>query len=70
LADVVMPGLSGSELVSEIRSIQPGIKVLFVSGYTDSAIVHHGLLDANENFMQKPFTVASLAHNVKRILHA
>ena len=70
LTDVVMPGIGGSELVSALRIIQPEIKALYVSGYTDSAIVHHGLLDAKDNFLQKPFTVAGLANNIRKLLSA
>jgi len=70
LTDVVMPGLGGNDLVLAIRNLKPETKALYISGYTDSAIVHHGLLDAKDNFLQKPFTVAGLANNVRRILRA
>src|SRR5213082_164320 len=56
LTDVVMPRTSGKEVADQLTKMQPGLKVLFMSGYTDEAIVHHGVLDANVEFIQKPFT--------------
>ena len=69
ITDVVMPGTSGPELVQQISSIQPDMKVLYVSGYTDEAIVHHGVLDENTPFLQKPFTPQKLAVKVQELLH-
>jgi PAS domain S-box-containing protein len=68
ITDVVMPGTSGPELVKQISSIQPDMKVLYVSGYTDEAIVHHGVLDENTPFLQKPFTPQKLALKVQELL--
>jgi len=70
ITDVVMPKMGGRELSDCLREITPGLKVLFVSGYTDSAIVHHGVLDAGTNFLQKPFTVEQLAGKVREVLEA
>jgi two-component system, cell cycle sensor histidine kinase and response regulator CckA len=68
LTDAIMPGMSGKELVSRIQKLRPTIKSLFVSGYTDNSIVHHGILDANVAFLQKPFSRDGLAHKVRQVL--
>ena len=69
ITDVVMPGKSGPELVRQISTLQPDMKILYVSGYTDEAIVHHGVLDENTPFLQKPFTPQKLALKVQELLH-
>jgi CheY-like chemotaxis protein len=68
LTDVVMPGAGGKEVADHLSSLCPGIKVLFMSGYTDEAIVHHGILDSDVKFIQKPFTPAALARKVREVL--
>ena len=68
LTDVIMPGMGGRELYDRISEQRPAIKVLFMSGYTDDAIVHHGVLDAGTSFLQKPFSAISLARKVKEVL--
>jgi two-component system, cell cycle sensor histidine kinase and response regulator CckA len=70
LTDVVMPGISGRTLVTRLESMRPGIKSLFMSGYTDNAIVDHGILDSKVAFLQKPFTVQSLAHKVREVINS
>jgi PAS domain S-box-containing protein len=68
LTDVVMPGSGGREIAKQITVRRPGIKVLYMSGYTTNAIIHHGVLDPGTSFLQKPFTPALLAGKVREVL--
>jgi two-component system cell cycle sensor histidine kinase/response regulator CckA len=68
LTDVVMPGMSGRELAEGLKLRYPGIKVLYMSGYTDDAIVHHGVIEEGINYIQKPFTLDSLARKLREVL--
>ncbi len=68
ITDVVMPQMSGKELYVEIMRRQPGAKVLFISGYTDDALAHHGVLDEGLWFLEKPFSPARLAQKVRQVL--
>jgi PAS domain S-box-containing protein len=68
VTDVVMPGMSGRELVDRLMSLWPGMKVLYMSGYTDNAIVHHGVLDPGIAYIQKPFAPDALASKVREII--
>jgi len=68
LTDVVMPKVSGRELANRLEKLQPGIKVLFMSGYTDNVIVHHGVLEEGAQFIQKPFSPEQLATRVREVL--
>jgi YesN/AraC family two-component response regulator len=68
MTDVVMPGISGRELAERASQIRPGIKILYMSGYTDQAVVHHGILETDAVLLQKPFTAATLASKLREIL--
>jgi CheY-like chemotaxis protein len=68
ITDVVMPKISGKEVAEQLKTIHPETKVLFMSGYTDEAIVHHGIVDSTIAFIQKPFSEHALAHKVREVL--
>ncbi len=70
LTDVVMPGISGKELAERVGQIRTGIKILYMSGYTDQAVVHHGILESDAVLLQKPFTLVTLASKLREILAA
>lgn len=70
LTDVVMPGMSGNDMSKVLLTKQPGMPVLYMSGYTDDAIVQHGVLEAGINFLQKPFSPDALASKVREVLDA
>ena len=68
LADIIMPGMSGSELAKLLKPLYPEIKILYMSGYTDNAVVRHGVLEKGVNYIQKPFTMEGLARKVREVL--
>jgi PAS domain S-box-containing protein len=68
LTDVVMPKMNGGELYKKLLDLKPGLKALFMSGYTEDAIAHHGVLDKGAHFIQKPFTIQALAKAVRKAL--
>ncbi|MCW5968903.1 MAG: response regulator [Blastocatellales bacterium] len=70
ISDVVMPYLGGRALAEQIAAARPGCRVMFLSGYTDDAVVRHGVLEAEFAFLQKPFTASSLAQKVRSVLDA
>jgi two-component system, cell cycle sensor histidine kinase and response regulator CckA len=70
LTDVIMPGMSGRELADRFAESRPETKVIFMSGYTDSAIEHQGVLETGANFIQKPFATDGMARRVREVLDA
>ncbi len=68
LTDVIMPGMNGRELAASISSSRPDVRVLYMSGYTENAIGHNGLLDAGINLLQKPFSLPALKDKVREVL--
>lgn len=68
LTDLILPGMSGTELARSLAALRPGVKVLFMSGYADDHDVHHGILDPGARFIGKPFTSEALARKVRQML--
>jgi DNA-binding NtrC family response regulator len=68
LTDVVMPGESGPELSRQLITQRPALKVIYMSGYTEEAIVHHGVLKPGIAFLNKPFTSETLGAKLREVL--
>lgn len=68
ITDVVMPGMGGREMVKQLIETRPGIKVLYLSGYTEDAIISDGSIEKGTAFLQKPFTLQSLSRKVREVL--
>jgi two-component system cell cycle sensor histidine kinase/response regulator CckA len=68
LSDVVMPQISGRELAQRVAPIRPEMRVLFMSGHTEDAILRHGVMNATLTFVQKPFTLEALGRKIRAVL--
>ncbi len=70
LTDLILPGANGREIAKQVVAVRPSIRVLYMSGYTDDVIVHHGVLEPGLAFVQKPFTGSALAKRIREVLAA
>jgi two-component system, cell cycle sensor histidine kinase and response regulator CckA len=68
VTDVVMPGMDGRELAKRLTERCPELRAIFISGYTDNAVVRNGFRDPNTVYLQKPFTLDSLARKVREVI--
>jgi two-component system NtrC family sensor kinase len=69
LTDVILPGgMNGRELANEVKKIRPDLPVLYATGYTRNAIIHHGRLDTDVDLLTKPFTTEALAGKVRQVI--
>ena len=68
VTDVVMPELGGREMVTVVRNRWPHVKVVFMSGYSEDAVLLHGVLEKNSTFIEKPFTPSQLAAKVQELM--
>jgi YesN/AraC family two-component response regulator len=68
ITDLVMPGISGRELAQVLGGLRPDLKTIYMSGYTDDAVLRHGIHELGATFLQKPFSLGTLASKVRDIL--
>jgi PAS domain S-box-containing protein len=68
VTDIIMPGMTGRELAEALARERPGVRTLYISGYTDDAVIRHGVLEAGTPYLQKPFTPDDLARKVREVI--
>ena len=68
LTDVVMRGMNGRELAEQVRKLRPGLKILFMTGYSRNAVVHQERVDKDVDLLQKPITQARLSTRIREVL--
>jgi two-component system cell cycle sensor histidine kinase/response regulator CckA len=68
ITDVVMPGVGGREMVKQLGSTRPEMKVLYLSGYTEDSIISDGSIESGTAFLQKPFSLQNLSRKVREVL--
>jgi DNA-binding NtrC family response regulator len=68
VSDVVMPHMGGVQVAEQLAAERPGMKVLFMSGYAESTVLRHGVIDVRNCFLQKPFALKALARKIREIL--
>jgi CheY-like chemotaxis protein len=68
ISDVILPQMSGRELAKRVQELRPKMRVIFMSGYADDAVAHHGILEAGHVFVEKPFVPAAMVRKVREIL--
>jgi CheY-like chemotaxis protein len=68
VTDVIMPKMNGREVTHRLMSFHPEMKALYMSGYADDVVLHHGILEKGMNYIQKPFTMEGLARKVREVL--
>ena len=68
VTDVIMPGMNGRDLAERVSAIHPGIKVLFLSGYTDETVKRHAVLHPSMPYLEKPFSAEAIAEKVRSVL--
>src|SRR2546430_1104635 len=70
VTDLVMPDTNGPKLAETLRAARPGLRVLFMSGYPEGAIVHHGMLEPGVAYLAKPFTTEAITRKIREVLEA
>jgi DNA-binding NtrC family response regulator len=68
ITDIVMPGMNGADLALQAAAARPGIRVLFMSGYTEGGVINRGMITPDTPFIQKPFTSAALSRKILEVL--